>query len=98
MRIARRQKENAILLPLKFNNGEPVPTELVLQTRDELVSRFGGASFDPCAVNGYWVTAERLYNDELVRVRVTCDGTAEDDRFIVEYKETLKQRFDQLEI
>jgi hypothetical protein len=94
----RQQKEYAILLPLKYNNGEPVPLELILQTREELVQRFGGASFDPGVVEGYWVHAARLYSDELIRVRVSAKGTADDDQFIQDYKEQLKIRFDQEEI
>ncbi len=85
-------------MPLKYNNGEPVPPELVLQTREELVQRFGGASFDPGAVEGYWVLASRVYSDELIRVRVSALGTLEDDQFILDYKERLKLRFDQEEI
>jgi hypothetical protein len=94
----RQQKEYAILLPLKYNSAEPVPYELILQTRDELVQRFGGASFDPGVVEGYWVMAARVYSDELIRVRVSADGTPDDDQFIQEYKERLKLRFDQEEI
>lgn len=93
-----RQKEYAILLPLRFNNGEPVPAELILQTRDELVQRFGGASFDPGFVEGYWVHAARTYSDELIRVRVSAQGTAADDQFILDLKERLKLRFQQEEI
>src|SRR5438105_14730971 len=87
-----------MLLPLKFNNGEPVPPELILQTREELVQRFGGASFDPGAVEGYWVHAARVYSDELIRVRVSAEGTADDDQFMLDYKERLKLRFQQEEI
>ena len=98
MKRGRQQKEYAILLPLKFNNGESVPSELILLTREELVARFGGASFDPGIVDGYWVHAAKVYADELIRVRVSAEGTAEDDEFIRDYKERLKHRFQQEEI
>ena len=81
-RHARQQKEYTILLPLRHNSGDPVPPELILQTREELVERFGGASFDPGVVEGYWVHAASVYSDELIRVRVSAQGTADDDRFI----------------
>lgn len=85
-------------MPLKYNNGEPIPAEFILQTREELVQRFGGASFDPGTVEGYWVLASRTYTDDLIRVRVSAPGTTEDDRFIQDYKERLKLRFDQEDI
>ena len=85
-------------MPLRFNNGERVPPELILQTREELVQRFGGASFDPGVVEGYWVHAARIYSDELIRVRVSAQGTADDDQFIQDYKDRLKLRFEQEEI
>ena len=75
-----------------------MPPELVLQTREELVERFGGASFDPGVVEGYWIHGARMYSDELIRVRVSAKGSAGDDRFIEEYKEKLKARFEQEEI
>ena len=82
-------------MPLRYNSGEPIPPELILQTRDELVDRFGGASFDPGVVDGYWVQASKIYSDELLRVRVSAQGTAADDQFIQDYKERLKLRFEQ---
>jgi hypothetical protein len=93
-----QQKEYVILLPLKFNDGEPVPPELVLQTRDDLVAHFGGASFDPGTVAGYWIHQRSLYSDELIRVRMSGSTSEADDEFIKRYKETLKERFRQEEV
>ena len=62
------------------------------------MSRFGGASFDPGVVEGYWVHASKTYSDELIRVRVSAPGSEEDDQFIQDYKERLKARFGQEEI
>ncbi len=75
-----------------------MPNELILQTREEIVQRFGGASFDPGVVEGYWVHAARIYSDDLIRVRGSAEGTADDDQFIQDYKEILKLRFEQEEI
>ena len=94
----RQQNEYAILLPLRFNDGSTVPSSLILQTRDELVERFGGASFDPGTISGYRMHGSKLYTDDLIRVRVSGEGTADDDRFILDLKERWKQRFDQAEI
>jgi hypothetical protein len=93
-----QQKEYVILLPLRFNDGEPVPDELILQTREELVAHFGGASFDPVPITGYWLHEETLFADELLRVRVSGRDPQADDPFIRRYKEALKERFRQEEI
>jgi hypothetical protein len=92
------QKEYVILLPLTFNDGQPVPPELLLRTRDELVEHFGGASFDPGRVEGFWRQEHLHYSDELVRVRVSGLNSEVDDEFIRTYKETLKRRFEQEDI
>jgi hypothetical protein len=60
----RQQKEYTILLPLKHNDGSPVSPDLILQTRDELVRRFGGATFDPGTLEGHWIHATAMYADE----------------------------------
>ncbi len=93
-----QQKEYVILLPLRFNNGEPVPAERLLKTREDLVAHFGGASFDPGTVAGFWLHEDSLFSDELIRVRVSSHQAELDDAFISRYKETLKERFEQEEI
>ena len=92
------QKEYVILLPLRFNDGNPVPDELVLQTREELVRQFGGASLDPGTVTGYWMHEQSQFTDELIRVRISGTDAEVDDAFIQEYKEILKTRFQRHEI
>jgi hypothetical protein len=91
-------REYVILLPLTFNDGTPVGRNLIRQTRIELVSHFGGASFYPQVVSGYWVGASQTYKDKLIEVRVVGRGTEADEAFIRSFKETLKLRFDQEEI
>jgi hypothetical protein len=93
-----RHVQYEILLPRQFNDGTPVPASLYLQTKDELVQRFGGATFHETPVTGYWVSDNIEYRDSLVRVTVAGDATAENEAFMRQLKETLKQRFRQLEI
>jgi hypothetical protein len=91
-------REYVILLPLTFNDGKPVPRILIRQTRLELVAHFGGASFYPQVVSGYWVGASQTYKDKLIEVRVVGRGTEADEVFMRTLKETLKLRFEQEEI
>jgi hypothetical protein len=91
-------KEYVILLPLTFNDGTRVGRDLILETRLELVAHFGGASFYPQVVSGYWVGASQTFEDKLIEVRVVGRGTEADEAFIRSFKEALKVRFDQEEI
>ena len=60
-----------ILLPLRFNDGQPVPDDLVGETLLELRQRFGSVSAETRAIRGQWPHQEEVYRDELVRVFVT---------------------------
>ena len=43
-----------ILLPLRFNDGQPVPSELVADTLLELETRFGAVSSETQTIQGLW--------------------------------------------
>ena len=43
-----------ILLPLKFNDGRPVPAELFYETREDLLARFEGLSWVTHPIEGMW--------------------------------------------
>jgi len=86
------------LLPLKFNNGEPVPWALIGETLLEMRSRFGAVSFETQIIQGIWQQEGAEYRDELGRVFVDVEDLPEHRQFLRDYKERLKTRFRQLEI
>lgn len=86
------------LLPLKFNDGSPVPDELIGQTLVELRTRFGAASSETQVIQGYWEHLGQVYRDELVRIFVDVPDEPASREFFVALKATLKTRFDQLDI
>jgi hypothetical protein len=87
-----------ILLPLRFNDGQPVPDELVGETLLELRQRFGAVSAETQVIRGHWQYQGEVFRDELVRVFVDVADTEEQRAFFVAYKEQLKSRFRQLDI
>lgn len=93
-----RKRRYEILLPLKHNDGRPVSGELLEQTREDLVARFGALTFLPQAIVGSWTHESSRYEDELVRLIVDVEDTPENQQFFAEYKPTLLQRFEQIEI
>lgn len=87
-----------ILLPLFYNDGRPMEPEKFLETDDELIQRFGATSTDTVVVRGRWVYQSTVYQDQLLRVRIDLDDTIENLDAVRAVKESLKARFDQLDI
>jgi len=67
-----------ILLPLKFNDGQPVPAEALNQTREELLARFDGLTVHPHSLLGIWQQEGQRYEDELIRLTVDVDDSEEE--------------------
>jgi hypothetical protein len=50
-----------ILLPLAFNDGQPVPREFLADTAAEIQAKFGGVSWESQAIEGIWHTGGIQY-------------------------------------
>jgi hypothetical protein len=87
-----------LLLPTRFNSGEPVPGELFADTLLDLEERFGAVSSDTQMIEGRWRYQGETYRDELVRIFCDVSDTLENRQFFVEFKERLKVRFHQIDI
>jgi len=87
-----------ILLPLRFNDGQPVPDELAGATILELRERFGAVSCETQVIRGLWHHEDKLYRDDLARVVVDAPDEVQSREFFVQFKERLKVRFQQLDI
>jgi hypothetical protein len=87
-----------MLLPLRFNDGQPVPGALIAETLVELEQKFGAVSSETQTIHGRWHQEGIAYRDDLVRVFVDVPDETEARQFFAEYKERLKARFGQLDI
>lgn len=87
-----------ILLPLRFNDGQLVPDELIADTLIELRQRFGAVSAESQTIHGTWMHEGHAYRDDLVRIFVDVPDLTEYRAFFGAFKERLKQRFQQIEI
>jgi hypothetical protein len=87
-----------ILLPLRFNDGQPVPGELISQTLLEIEDRFGAVSAETQSVQGQWRHQGTTYRDDLTRIFVDVPDLPESLEFFRQFKETLKARFRQIDI
>ena len=87
-----------MLLPLRFNDGQPIPESLLAETLVELEQKFGAISSETQTIHGRWHHEGMAYRDDLVRVFVDVPDEGEARQFFAEYKERLKARFQQLDI
>ena len=87
-----------ILVPLMFNDGRPVPESLLAQTFSELREKFGAASWETQTLRGTWEQQGTIFEDSLTRFFVDVPDQPEHREFFKAFKETLKRRFNQLEI
>jgi hypothetical protein len=85
-------------LPLTHNDGRPVSDDKLNDTREELVQQFDGVSVQPQSLLGIWVHEGVRYEDTTVRLTVDVEDTPENRQFFLDWKKTLLQRFEQIEI
>lgn len=93
-----KSRRYEILLPLKFNDGQPVPPALIGDTLVELRRRFGAVSWETQIIQGIWQHQGAEFRDELVRVFVDVADLPENREFFADLKGQLKTRFHQLDI
>ena len=87
-----------ILLPLRFNDGTPVPEELVGDVIVSIRDKFGAASFETQTIRGVWQHEGQVYKDDLVRLFADVPDTPANRAWFLEFKERLKRDFQQIDI
>lgn len=89
--------EYTIYLPLTYNDGIKIEEEKFELTYKEIGDQFGGFTEEK-ENEGYWLYHGKLYKDKIHKIYVlTCD-THENDEWFKNYKEILKERFEQIDI
>src|ERR1041385_6508718 len=96
MSISGRRFE--ILLPLRFNDGSPVPDAAIAEAVIELRRKFGAVSSETQIIEGQWQHVGQIYRDELMRVFVDVEDTPESRDFFHQFRERLRTRFRQVSI
>jgi len=96
--MSRLFRRFEILLPTRFNDGNAVPQELIGETIIELRTKFGAVSSETQLIAGQWTHENRVYKDELVRIFVDVPDVPENRDYFLSFKETIKSRFNQIDI
>ena len=64
-----------ILLPATFNDGGPVPPDMLGRIRSDLVERFGGlTAFTRSPAEGVWVDEGAARHDDIIVLEVMTQG------------------------
>src|SRR2546426_145714 len=87
-----------ITLPTRYNDGSPVEPEKYLATRRQIAARFGALTFLPQPIHGEWTYQKVHYEDVNMRIIVDVEDTPENAEFFVRLKQSLRERFRQIEI
>ncbi len=101
--MARPIKNVNIYLPLKYNDGRPIPETRFVALEDELLIRFGGVTSiqREFPLHGVWRSGTEDYHDQVVVFSVMDfreETPFESLRYLERLKGRLKKKFDQLEI
>ena len=83
-----------VLLPVRFNDGRDVPDELLAEV-NEIVDRFGAASFYRQAVEGHWRHGDTLHRDDLACIVVDVADSAKNRKWMKAFKARWKERLQQ---
>jgi hypothetical protein len=79
--MSRMLRRFEVLLPLRFNDGSPVPDDAVADTLLELEQRFGSVSCETQTIRGQWRHEGQNYRDDLIRVSWTWRTSQSVDDF-----------------
>jgi hypothetical protein len=87
-----------ILIPLRFNDGQPVPEVLIAGTLLALRQRFDAISSETQIIRGQWEAEGQVFRDEHCRVFVDVEDSPASWEFFFQFKQGLKLCFQQIDI
>ena len=96
--MSRMLRRYELLLPLRFNDGQPVPDDAIADTLLELEAKFGAVSCETQTIRGQWRYEGESIRDDLIRVFVDVDNVPEHREFFLDFKERMKARFQQIDL
>lgn len=87
-----------IILPTRYNDGRPIEEENYFWVGEQLADRFGAYSIEPQPIRGVWIHEGVRYEEPNLRVFVDVEATSENAAFFRLLKQSLKNRFKQIDI
>ncbi|MDA1278149.1 MAG: hypothetical protein O2960_29485 [Verrucomicrobia bacterium] len=87
-----------IILPIRYNDGALIERSKYWETVEEIVARFGALTVQPDGLQGIWLHESKRYQEENVRIFIDVEDSPENGDFFRQLKQTLKTRFQQIDI
>ncbi len=87
-------KEYELYVPLRLNDGTPVPDEIIDRLGDRLLNQFGGCTYTPQPKRGAWKMGDVVFRDEVVIFRVL---TSQVRRARVFFRDLKRELMDELQ-
>jgi len=89
-----------VYLPLKYNDGTDIEDEKFRQVKATLSALFGGLTMSSTAApfEGTWIHQGVEYKDMVIKLEIITSDDDKMEKFFRDYKETLKEIFQQKEI
>ena len=87
-----------VLLPVKRNDGREVEEIKHRVCFNEAPEHFGGATLEPQMLLGRWFHRGKAFEEPMIRLVVEVDDAPESHAWFVTWKQTLIERFEQLDI
>ena len=89
-----------VFLPMNYNDGRDVEIEKFEEVEKDLVALFGGItmSSEKSPMKGVWLYKGVQFKDQIVKIEIVVEETKNIDRFFHNYKEKLKEMFQQHDI
>ena len=87
------------LIPIRYNDGTPIDPGDLQDIQSEFWHKYGGATFEN-TVQGYWLDDGTLYQDECLKIVVSCDNDRlhEVEQHIIQIGKRLRQEAMYLEV
>ena len=89
-----------IYIPLNYNDGTLVNSEKMLNTTNELMTKFSGLTTYPFSLkaSGLWRENDKICYDEMMVYRLDVETKNDELDYFIEYKKKLKVEYKQIEI
>ena len=96
--MKNKSRRYEVLLPIRFNDGQDVPEELLGEAVNEIVEQFSAVTFSKHAAEGHWRHEETLFRDDLALIVVDIRDTQKNRNWMRSFRERWKRRLKQLEL
>ena len=89
-----------IYLPLRYNDGEAIESEKIIEVWDELAEAFAGITVSSLSApyKGRWKYGGVAFIDDIIKIEIVTTSDRATKKYLKEFKERLKESLQQIDI